>query len=167
MSKKIVFDLYRYQIIPISKQFQMRLDRTIDYKEVIKKKNILFKQALLNAVFVHRRKKVQKSMQIVSSEQFYIVLGKELKIKVYDIKSNPEEVNSYPPTRIFIDNNPERQLIAVERNGVFSKTESVIKMIFRCINNIINNEYLTIPALPVDAAASVGAPRAGSAVHSI
>ena len=149
MSKKIVFDLYRYQIIPISKQFQMRLDRTIDYKEVIKKKNILFKQALLNAVFVHRRKKVQKSMQIVSSEQFYIVLGKELKIKVYDIKSNPEEVNSYPPTRIFIDNNPERQLIAVERNGVFSKTESVIKMIFRCINNIINNEYLTSEYSPL------------------
>lgn len=72
-------------------------------------------------MFIHRRKKLQKNIQIVSNEQFYIVLGKESKIKVYDINSNPEEVNSYPPTRIFIDNNDERQLIAVERNGVFSK----------------------------------------------
>ena len=57
VSKKIVFDLYRYQIIPISKQFQMRLDRTIDYKEIIKKRiYYLSKRSLMLYLYIEERK---------------------------------------------------------------------------------------------------------------
>lgn len=149
MGDSICFDLYRYQIIPMAKKIQLKFSNP-EFSDVIRNKNKYFQEFLIENTFLYRRSIIQKNIEILHDNKFKITIGKESHLKIYNTDFTPEKVDSYPPTRILIDNDKEVQLVAVERTGNFSNTSTVVNEILaKNINKSLNNVYLTVKFSPV------------------
>lgn len=79
MDKKSVFDLYRYQIIPISKQIQLRLDRTIDYKQIVKKRTCYSSKHFLILCLSIEERNYKRIYKLYLMNNFILCLEKSQK----------------------------------------------------------------------------------------
>lgn len=147
MSGEIVFDFFRYQILPISQQIQLNLFKS--YDDSIQNKNIYFATALINSIYRSAGKDLVKDIKEVEKDFYILKLGKKINIKRYTENLSPEKIDSFPPTTIFIDNNPKFQTISIEQNNVFRDTDSVIRILLRTINEILKDKSLTVKIAPI------------------
>ncbi|WP_027181649.1 hypothetical protein [Oleidesulfovibrio alaskensis] len=145
MSNVLCFDLYRYQIIPIAREFQLHLDREVDYEKVIRQKNSHFAEALIAATFRYKRQLLVHSLDVITpSENFLLTIAREKQVSRYTEDFKKEQIESFPPTRIFIINRSDVQICAVERNMYFSHTDVIVnKIIAPEINRYLKKNYLT------------------------
>ena len=147
MSGEIVFDFFRYQILPISQHIQLNLFKS--YDDSIKNKNTHFKTALVNSIYRSAGKDLVKDVKEVDNDFFVLKLGKKINIKRYTENLSPEKIDSFPPTTIFIDNSPNFQTISIEQNNVFRDTDSVIRILLRSINEILKDHSLIVKIAPI------------------
>lgn len=147
MSGEIVFDFFRYQILPISQQIQLNFLNSFD--DSIKNKNIYFSTALTNSIYRSAGKDLVKDIK-ESEKDFYILkLGKKINLKRYAEDLSPEKLDSFPPTIIFIDNNPKFQTISIEQNNIFKDTDAVIRILLRSINELLKDHSLAVKIEPI------------------
>lgn len=120
-----VFNLYRYQIIPVTNQYSL----LYSLDERITQKNEFFWQALIDVCHDStndgRIKNKIKSI-ILDSDNALLVSSKEKNIKIYNEDSVQEHVQSYPPAYIFIDNRRDYQIAAVQDRPEYSSTKSIL-----------------------------------------
>lgn len=147
MSNPMTFDLFRYQIIPISQAVQLSLLETTT--DTIRKKNKYFAEALKNVEFQSAGKPLIKELSNSLDNFFVLKLGRTKHVKIYKPDFAPEHVPSHPPTQIFIDNDPLKQIIAVEQNNLSSSTSAVVNLIKKYTDIFLKNKNLAIKILPI------------------
>lgn len=105
------FDLYRYQIIPAQKQ----LNLLYNMDEVIQKKNLYFENALLETKNVNNRNKF--TIEKRGNNSFTGTILRKKAVKLYTENGEEKYETSYPPIHIIIDNEPQWQIIAIEKDS--------------------------------------------------
>lgn len=147
MENSIVFDLFRYQIIPMASTFQLNLLESL--QDTIKKKNQYFAETLENVEFQSAGKPLLKNLSNLLADVYVLKLGRTKHVKIYKQDFAPEHVPSHPPTVVFIDNTPHKQIIAIEQNNLFSSTSTLANLIAKHINIFLKKKNLVVKILPI------------------
>lgn len=132
------FDLYRYQIIPAQKQ----LNLLYNMDEVIQKKNLYFENALLETKNVNNRNKF--TIEKRGNNSFTGTILRKKAVKLYTENGEEKHETSYPPIHIIIDNEPQWQIIAIERTPEYPKTTGLINKIAKSIDRILAKHNLIV-----------------------
>ncbi|MBD5417000.1 MAG: hypothetical protein HDR50_04940 [Desulfovibrio sp.] len=129
----IVFKLYRYQILPISKQYDLRFS----LEDVIANKNRLFAESLMK-INPESSSTSKINYRITIEEntlsKFLLVISREKNVKYYRKDHVKDIIPSFPPAYILIDNANDIQIIAVQNTIEYSSTEQIIKVLIDRIN---------------------------------
>ena len=140
MAKKI-FHFYRYQLLPLN-----NISRLIYTKEeLIKNKNLFFYEALQDLSHKERSQKRIYRYEIIDSldQIFYMIVDKKIDLNIVLEDHSHDKIPTYPYSNIFIDNNKETQLIAIEYLS-YLKPKNVIKNFQTNLNKKLYEKGLCI-----------------------
>jgi hypothetical protein len=137
MSKSIRhFHLYRYQILPISREIQQDfIDGIHELEDLISKKNEFFWSSLETVKkFESRSQLSQKRVYFEDSFALYkIAANRSLNRETRDFKQ--EEIDNWPSVYVAVWNEPDKQIIAIEkRTAAFQHSETVVRMVIDAVN---------------------------------
>ncbi|MHB2150310.1 hypothetical protein ACX8XP_14720 [Calditrichota bacterium LG25] len=145
--KKIIFDLYRYQILPKDRFLQLNIFHEIkSLDELIRKKNEIFSDALLSIKIFRTRKSVIKHKLIYQQENAYLFKFAVSRSVVIETENfTEEEIANWPSVLVFIWNDPEKQIIAIQQKWkAFQDTNFLAKAIIDEINSVLSEWNLTV-----------------------
>lgn len=146
--KNVNFDLYRYQLLPITQNVQPDLYREILTKEELKrKKNKLFHEVIskLPNMLSNSGNSLQQKIVLDTESWFAFKLGTQKTIEIENENFNRELVDNWPHVTVIIDNRPNRQLIAISKNSrAFSSTSVVAKIFRESLKNHLANLQLSM-----------------------
>ena len=140
------FYLYRYQSLPITKQYDLRYD----LDEIIRNKNEYFKNAILQLKHeLPKSKKKTYTYEVKSyiEDNFLVILSKKQNVKYYTHEHREEYIDSFPPARIIINNKSNVQVIAIEKSKYAPNT--IRNVIEHFINNELERNNLSIKIAPL------------------
>ena len=152
MDKEILFDVYRYQIVPRAKAFQLHLLERVDFEDAIKRKNLYFDEALLGISGFTFPFESSVDMSIDRQRGIaFLRLGKKSNVKRYTKdKFIEEEYDSWPPINIVCDLNSDRQILLVERRtSIFRNTGILVNHVLKNINKRLARYQLVAQAMPL------------------
>ena len=132
---KLIFDAYRYQLLPKSKNIQLRVDEAdLTYKKLVERKNRFFEEIIIskslnfkrgNSQIVHETRKVEKN-------NFAIRFGLQKRDIIEKEDFTKEEIKRYPDFYVLIDNKKNTQLMLIQRNyKAVDKTETISRILER------------------------------------
>lgn len=138
------FHLFRYQILPISREIQQDFIEGIqDVDDLLAKKNEIFWTSL-NKVrkFESRSELAHKIVFFEDDFAIYkIAANRSLSRETVDFKE--EELDNWPSIRVIVWNQPDKQVIAVEkRTSAFQHTDTVVRMIIDAVNFSLSKRLL-------------------------
>lgn len=140
------FYLYRYQLLPITKQYNL----CYDLDDIISKKNMYFQDAILqlkNEFPKSKKKAYAYEVKSYIGDYFFIILSRRQNVTYYSHEHNKQHIDSFPPARMFIDNKSTSQIIAIERS---SYSPSTVCNIFEdFINKELKRNNLAIQIAPL------------------
>lgn len=145
--KQINFQLFRYQILPISKSFQQSFEPKISSREeLIEKKNYFFEKSLLEVKeFDYSRTKLVHEKEDLGEGKFIIRIGAKKKIVRSTKSLTDEELENWPRILVLIDNSPNKQIIAIQEDRkAFADTITVSKIISSTINPKLHSFQLSL-----------------------
>jgi len=145
--KEISFDLYRYQLLPITQNVQPDMYRKELTLEKLKEiKNELFFEVLDNLpTLKHRSLSLQHKSILKSNDWFAFKLGAQKTIERENKNFIKEKIESWPHVTVIINNDPSIQLIAISRNlKAFSGTSVVAKILESSLREHLLNMQLTL-----------------------
>jgi len=141
------FDLFRYQLLPLSQQQQLHFfDRPISIDELKRNKNQYLNDVIKSIKSLYYRNQILNFRTPVITEKwcvFQIGIKKyiEREKKSFDI----ETLDNWPHSTIIINNDPSVQLIAVERNTkAFSNTTVVSNVLIENFRPLLRQYQLHI-----------------------
>jgi hypothetical protein len=148
--KKCTFEFYTCELTPMTTNVlflptELQDDFNVTTIEELKqKKNMIFSNAIQSPLFHLRHRRKQLHHKVLYGDENYIVLkianSKFIKAEV-DFKKvqYPHE----PSILIVIDNRPDKQQIAIEKNiAVFSTTETIVNSFKKAVERILLKYYL-------------------------
>ncbi|MFD1770865.1 hypothetical protein [Sphingobacterium suaedae] len=137
------FDIFTYQISPLS-NYQMGLfDEDITIDQLISRKNKIFESIFDNSLsFFSSRNKLKYKIEHISNEFILLRLANKRTLKIeIDFQSEYKEIE--PSCLIAIYNDPEVQLIAIESDKTsFGNSFSVLKILEKAIDRRLTNYNL-------------------------
>lgn len=142
-----VFYLYRYQLLPITTQMSF----LYDIKSIIANKNKYFHEALFaikSIETIKTRRKYKYEMEKYIDEYFMFIVSRQKNVKVILEDHTKSDVDSFPFSRIIIDNNDSNQIIAVQDSIEFSQ-KTIINSFKKYINKILIDNHLIAQIEPV------------------
>ena len=130
--QNISFNIYRYQILPLTQTLQLSFLSDIKSIEDLKnRKNELFNEAIesLKKLEYARSEIIHKI--IYHDDQFSIIkLGHQKLLNITDKSFQEEKVEDWTPIFIIINNNPDVQKVFIEKNRkIFTNTETVARIL--------------------------------------
>lgn len=145
MNNKVVFQIFRYQLLPIDRYLQGDLFlgvTTID--ELIQRKNEFFSDALNNCHTFDDKRHFTVTKRVYTEDDFNIFrIALNKKIRRETIDFSDETLDNWPDIIVALWNRPDKQFIAVQkRNQAFSSCEVVVKMILDCISKRLSQYHL-------------------------
>lgn len=147
MSTKM-FALFRYQIIPVTTQFNLMYD--ID--DVIQRKNKEFFEKL-RFFARHSDFKVKKAynfnIDMHDDVMALLTVQRRKNVKIINEDKFEKTVNSFPYINIFVDNNPEHQILAVEVSKDYSNPKSIVKYFNKKMNALLEESHLVVKISPL------------------
>ena len=145
------FNLYRYQLLPTDRYFQGDLYGITSLEELISKKNEIFHGAIKGSLAfkcTNPETNVKKLFDDGEFILFRIAVNRVVKIETQDFSS--KSVDNWPNFLVAIWNHPEQQMIAVQRRTVaFQKPQTVVKILAKSIDDIINKHQLIMAWEPL------------------
>jgi hypothetical protein len=153
-NKQITFHLFRYQIVPITKEIPANLfeDNIVSIDDLIKKKNEIFENIIQSIIKNIKTKKNEVLIKSLNSDNhvYLIKLGVKKDIHRFNKDFKEENIENYPNILIYINNNPNVQEIVIQKNtSAFSSTYSVVNMLDDNINEKIKNFNLAVYINPI------------------
>jgi len=142
-SKKMVFDLFRYQILPIDRRHQEDL-----FKEplelLLAKKNKLFFDALIS-VQKYSLAKVRIKYAVIAEGSDFIfyrfAVNRDLTRETENFKE--EQISNWPSFYVFVWNDPEKQYIAIQvKRNAFQDTSTVARLLINGVNKFLRSKHL-------------------------
>lgn len=134
--KNISFDLYRYQLLPITQEVQPDMYRKILSVEQLKEqKNALFDEVLFNLPKLMSQGKILHQKVILSDEGWFAFkLGVQRSIERENENFNKERIENWPHVTVILNNSPDCQFIAISKNSkAFSNS--------RIVSNILQTSF--------------------------
>lgn len=130
------FELYRYQLLPIDRYLQGDLWSGIDsIEDLLQKKNDIFNSALQEVDHFYNSRTETATKRLYIGNNFFlfrIAANRSLHRETKEFKE--EYIDNWPSVLVAIWNDPEVQMIAVQRRTTaFSSTEAVVKLIIETI----------------------------------
>lgn len=140
--KRIVFEYYRYQLVPRS-TLQASIDpRLNSIEEIIKRKNEFFKEVLLRAEFRSTKGSLPKRHVLSDPDELFWILLSNRRRTHYTKDFRTIRIEDEPYVNILLDNNQDRQVIAVSKNfEAFQDTNQAVKIISNSIGNLLSKHY--------------------------
>ena len=140
-----ILQLYRYQLLPIDRYLQGDLltgVSTVD--ELIERKNEFFANALLSVKSFSDKRHETITKKLYSHDGFHlyrIAHNKTIKRETKEFKN--ETIDSWPSVLVAIWNEPQKQLIAIQkRTTAFSSTDVVANMVIKSIEEKLSTFHL-------------------------
>jgi hypothetical protein len=140
------FHLFRYQILPINRYFQLSyLSDIKTIEQLLSKKNELFSKALEQVKDFNDSRHETVVKKLYKTDDFFlykIAINRSIRRETKEFTE--EYIDHWPSVLVGIWNDPEMQLVAVQkRTTAFKRTEIVIKLILNSINPILSRNNLS------------------------
>lgn len=150
--KTSLFNLYRYQILPVSSQFNL----LYDINETIKRKNEYFSTALqnLNVIAKTSRNAIKIELQRCEDDLFLFIASKVKNVKYYDERHTTKRIPSHPYVRIICYNDKKYQYIAIERNYECQLGSRFVANLEKNLTRFLKDNNLIVKIAPVHERAS-------------
>jgi hypothetical protein len=138
----IKYDIFTYQLSPISNSQFSLFDENYTYNELIEKKNEFFAEIFKDIAFYSLRHKLNYKIEYAKNDFILIRLANKKTVKIEkDFHSTYFE--SEPSCLIGFYNDPKIQLIAVESDKTsFGNSFAVLKIIEKSIDKKLNSYNL-------------------------
>lgn len=148
MQKEVLlFDIYRYQILPTSKNIQLKIDSNItSVEELVKNKNSIFESILLDRIVLDgRRSRVIHKVDNTFRTIILLRIAAEKGVEIENEDFTTQRVSNYPSLHVAIDNDPKRQYCLIEQNPkAFKDTETVAHILERNLNRYLAKYQLQV-----------------------
>lgn len=160
--EKHSFELYRYQIIPIERSqldlFQIP-EKSIE--ELLINKNAYFIEAFNNlcsnsyldemeGVKKILFKRVYPKKELEQSEVYIYLMATPKSVTMETDEFTTQELENWPKVYIVVLNNPDEQIIAIEkRTTAFPKTQSAVNKLSDRLNKIMELHNLNVHINPI------------------
>lgn len=149
--KKLTFDLYRFQLLPISRNIHDDLYiENLSIDKLKEEKNRIFADVLEKLISINHRNFdiIQKKIPIGGDWiAFKIGAKKHVEISTTDLEKST--IDSWPHITVIINNDPQIQTIAISRNiKAFSSTRAVTKLLQRNLEHGLRTRQLTLHIEP-------------------
>lgn len=140
-----VFELYRYQLLPASQAQQQDLfGESLSLADLVARKNALMRD-VLNAVYPVEDPDLVQKVVLRDDSWFVLKLAPRRKAKLNKPDFRIENVEDWPHVVMFVNNDPDVQVIGVSRNQrAFSNPFSVVRGLEKLVSKHLLNRGLTI-----------------------
>lgn len=141
------FQLFRYQLLPIDRYLQGDLLTGVaTIEELIEKKNDFFAGALSGTKSFADARHETATKRLYERDNFFlfrIANNRSIHRETRDFKD--EIIDNWPSVLMAIWNDPDKQLIAVQkRTTAFSSCEVVVKLVLDILSNQLSRHHLRI-----------------------
>jgi hypothetical protein len=138
----IKYDLFTYQISPITNAQTTIFGHNYSTKELIKNKNNFFFEIFDGLIFFSSRHKLNYKIEYRDKDFILIRLANKKSIKI-EKNFEKEYFDSEPSCLVGFYNDPKIQLIAIESDkSSFGNSFAVLKIIEKAIDKRLNEYYL-------------------------
>jgi hypothetical protein len=139
------FELYRYQLLPASRAPQQDLfGASLSLDELVARKNDILRDVLI-AVYPVPDPDLAQKVVLGEHDWFVLKLAPRRKAKLNKPDFRIENVEDWPHVVMFVNNDPEVQVIGVSRNQrAFSNPFSVVRGLEKLIAKHLLKRGLTI-----------------------
>jgi len=139
------FELYRYQLLPIDRYLQGDLWSGISsIEELLQKKNEIFNSVLQEVDQFYNSRTETATKRLYADNNFFlfrIAANRSLHRETKEFKE--EYIDNWPSVLVAIWNDPDVQMIAVQRRTTaFRTTEAVVKLILETIYSSLARFHL-------------------------
>jgi hypothetical protein len=147
-AKALTFSIYRYQIVPLHTSFQTTLfGQVSSYQDLIDKKNDFFLEVVNSPKTRYRGHGYNVLSQIEYNDKGTLILHlgveKTREIHREDFKST--YIKDYPNIYVYVDNNPQVQIIAIQNNlDTFTDTDAVANILKDAYSKALARYELTV-----------------------
>lgn len=139
------FELFRYQLLPASQEQQQDLfGEHVTLEQLKERKNDIFWEVLRHVIPFESAELLQK---VVMSEEhwFVVMLAPKRKAIINKPDFRSELVEDWPHVTLFVNNDPEVQVVGVSRNQrAFKDPFSVVRKLERRITRPLAHRGLTV-----------------------
>lgn len=145
--KKLVFDLYRYQILPTERDAQKDFFNELPSSdELLAQKNQIFADKLRATDHFEFKKTITHTKLVFEREDLFVFrIAANRSIHREKLDFTEEQIDNWPSIYVVIWNNPKKQFIAVQhRTTAFQLNTSVAKNIVKTINDKLSDIPLTV-----------------------
>jgi hypothetical protein len=151
--RNTTFDFYRYQIIPRSQEPFVIDGQEYSVDELKAQKNRFFQETVATEGLVYIDSfgtQLRYRILRVEENRFYMKLGKEKEVTLNNRNLQPVNQTDYPSVWVLIDNEPDRQIIAISRDSnAFGNTNAVSNILERNFTNFLGNFNLQVLISPI------------------
>lgn len=140
-----VFELFRYQILPIDRYLQGNLLTGVStIEELIERKNEFFSEALSGTNSFSNKKHETVTRRLYERDDFFLFkIANNRSIHRETREFKDEIIDNWPAILVGVWNRNDKQLIAVQRRtSAFSSSEVVVKLILGKLSNQLGHNHL-------------------------
>lgn len=144
--KKIDFELYRYQILPIDRQLSIFNEYARDLDELIAKKNDIFYDEILKIEEWKYKNTIIKARKEYDKNNFLLFkFAPKRNTKIEDENFKEADIDTWPSVLMAIWNDKDIQTIAVQnKKDAFAHTRTVVSVLVDNINSRLLEKNLKI-----------------------
>ena len=149
--KQIVFDEYRYQILPVSQHFQLNIFEKIKSIDELKaKKNDIFTKIFQSiSTFSYSRGPIVHKKIAAIDDIFLLRIGVERDLKRKTKEFEVEDIENWEPSLIVFNNKPDVQKCLIQQYGGFQNTKTITKLLEDNFNKLLQEYQLSISFQPI------------------
>lgn len=140
-----IFQLFRYQLLPIDRFLQTSLLTDVrSIEELLQRKNEFFAEALSGRKDFSVGKYQSVSKELYNDGDFFLFkVGVNRSVHIETVDFDDKIVENWPSILVAVWNHPKRQLFAVQKRSVaFQKSEGAVKMILKAISPQLEVHHL-------------------------
>ena len=144
--KKIDFELYRYQILPIDRQLSIFNEYARDLDELIAKKNDIFYDEILKIEEWKYKNTIIKARKEYDKNNFLLFkFAPKRNTKIEDENFKEADIDTWPSVLMAIWNDKDIQTIAVQnKKDAFAHTRTAVSVLVDNINSRLLEKNLKI-----------------------
>jgi hypothetical protein len=146
-NKSTQFQIYRYQILPITRQFQRDFfDNIKDLEDLLRQKNKIFGD-VLKTISLFNTEKAEITHKIEFEDKDFLIyrfnVSRKLDRETKDFRHEP--VDTWPSFFVAIWNAPDKQYVIVEKRfAAFQHTDTVVRHLCDLINETLIEKNLRV-----------------------
>ena len=136
--RSYLFEYFRYQLVP-TKISQLTIDNVPFTTEKIKEmKNQFFSEVITKITLKQNNKPLHTKVMYEGDQKYLLLVGNDRKVP-YVEEFERKEIDSVPYSVIAIDNEPEKQIMAIRNDrNAFSGADTLSRIVERALNEKLN-----------------------------